>query len=67
MIEYRKVRLIRVYELRIGDRKFTIPKENIRYLAMVRAKDFSDDVDLRTADKAIKYLKSIGIEVWERK
>ena len=56
-----------MYKLKVKDSIFTIPKENIRFLAMTKAMDLKeiDDVDLSTGEKAIAYLESIGIEVTE--
>ena len=56
-----------MYRLKVKDSIFTIPKENIRLLAMSKAMDLNeiDDVDLRTEEKAIAFLQSIGIEVSE--
>lgn len=44
--------------------KFTIPRSNIRLLAMTKAMDFKiANIDLSTEEKAIEYLRSIGLEV----
>ena len=43
-------------------REFTIPKENLRWLAYVQAMDRKANVSLNNDKEAIEYLKSIGIE-----
>lgn len=53
------------YTLKVKDTTFTIPKHNIRLLAMVKATDLgaAPNVDLSTDESAINYLCSIGIGV----
>ena len=53
-----------MYKLKVKDSIYTIPKENIRLLAMTKAMDLKQNVDLSTSEKAIEYLKSIGIKVY---
>ena len=57
-----------MYQLKIGDSIYTIPKENIRLLAMIRAMDRNDNTmgnAILCPEGAIEYLESIGIEVEE--
>lgn len=55
--------------LKVKDTVFTIPKNNLRILAMTKALDAKCDSEIRcttkieTDEDAIKFLKSIGIEV----
>ena len=52
-----------MYELKIGDSIYTIPKENIRLLAMQQSFDRQDCVALETDAQAIGYLEKVGFEV----
>lgn len=52
-----------MYILSIKDKKFTIPKQNIRLLAMVKAQDLNLCPGLNTDEQAIEFLKSLGVEV----
>lgn len=52
-----------MYTLSIKDKKFTIPKQNIRLLAMVKAQDLNLYPELNTDEQAIEFLKSLGVEV----
>lgn len=52
-----------MYKLTVKDSVFTIPKGNIRYLAMTKAMDLKANVELNTEEQAINYLESIGIKV----
>lgn len=52
-----------MYELKIGDSIYTIPKENIRLLAMQQSFDRQDCVVLETDAQAIGYLERLGFEV----
>lgn len=54
-----------MYRLKVKDSIFTIPKENIRFLAMTKMFDLKKKVDLTTEEKAVAFLESIGIEVEE--
>jgi len=57
-----------MYRLKVKDSIFTIPKENIRLLAMSKAMDLGQSnlcVCFDNDEYAIKYLRSIGIEVEE--
>ena len=58
-----KVRINIMYELKIGDSIYTIPKENIRFLAMQQSFDRQDCVALETDAQAIEYLEKVGFEV----
>ena len=52
-----------MYELKIGDSIYTIPKENIRLLAMQQSFDRQDCVALETDAQAIEYLERLGFEI----
>lgn len=52
-----------MYRLFVKDKKFTIPKQNLRLLAMIKAKDLKLYPELNTDEQAIKFFKKIGIEV----
>ena len=52
-----------MYTLSIKNKKFTIPKQNIRLLAMVKAQDLNLCPELNTDEQAIEFLKSLGVEV----
>lgn len=54
-----------MYKLKVKDSIYTIPKENIRLLAMTKAMDLKANPNLSIDEKAIAYLESIGIEVSE--
>ena len=52
-----------MYTLFVKDKKFTIPKQNLKLLAMIKAKDLNLKTELNTDEQAIKFLKTLGIEV----
>ena len=52
-----------MYRLFVKDKKFTIPKQNIRLLAMIKAQDLKLHPELNTDEQAIEFLKTLGIEV----
>ena len=52
-----------MYTLFVKDKKFTIPKQNLRLLAMIKAKDLELYPKLKTEEQVISFLKKIGIEV----
>ena len=52
-----------MYILKVKNTEYTIPKENIRALAMVKANDLKDDISILNDEIAIAYLQSLGIEV----
>lgn len=52
-----------MYTLFVKDKKFTIPKQNIRLLAMIKAQDLKLCPELNTDKQAIEFLKTLGIEV----
>ena len=52
-----------MYTLFVKDKKFTIPKQNLRLLAMIKAKDLNLKPELKTDEQAIEFLKTLGIEV----
>ena len=56
-----------MYTLLVKDTKFTIPKQNIRLLAMMKANDLGLCPKLNTDEQAIEFLKSLGIEVLDNK
>lgn len=43
--------------------KVEIPKEGVRLYAMIKAHELKNDIELKTDEQAINYLKSIGIEI----
>lgn len=51
-----------MYKLKVKDSIFTIPKQNIRLLAMTKAIDLGGFKIIKDDNEAINYLKSIGIE-----
>ena len=52
-----------MYTLFVKDKKFKIPKQDIRLLAMIKADDLNLKPELNTNEQAIKFLKKIGIGV----
>ena len=52
-----------MYTLFVKDKRFKIPKQNIRLLAMIKADDLNLKTELNTNEQAIKFLKKIGIGV----
>lgn len=52
-----------MYKLLVKGKKFTIPKQNLRVLAMIKAKDLELYPELNTDEQAIEFLKTLGIEV----
>lgn len=56
-----------MYKLTIKDSVYTIPKQNLKLLAMSKALDLHLMVDLSTNEKVIEFFNSIGITVEEVK
>ena len=54
-----------MYKLKVKDAIYTIPKANIRMLAISKAMELKQNVAIKTDDEAIDFLKSLGIEVIE--
>lgn len=54
-----------MYSLTIKGKKFTIPKQNLRFLAMERAISLGQKVPLETHNDVVKFLSRLGIEVEE--
>lgn len=52
-----------MYKLKLKNTTYTIPKQNLRLLAMVKAQDLNKNVKLKSDEDAIKFFESIGIEV----
>ena len=52
-----------MYTLFVKDKTFTIPKQNIRLLAMIKAQDLKLHPELNTDEQAIDFLKTLGVEV----
>ena len=52
-----------MYTLFVKDKKFTIPKQNLRLLAMIKTSDLKLHPELNTDEQAIEFLKTLGIEV----
>ena len=55
-----------MYRLKINGSEYTIPKKNIRLLAIERAYELRQRVQLDTDEQAIAYLESIGITVLDK-
>lgn len=51
------------YELQVGETKFTIPKENLKLLAMQKAIDLKRFVEIKSDADAKDFLSRIGIVV----
>lgn len=54
-----------MFTLKVKDEIFTIPKQNLRFLAIGKALDLKVKVKLNTDEDAIKFLNQLGIEVLE--
>ena len=54
-----------MYKLTVKDSVYTIPKENLKFLAMIKAKDLMENPDLSTEENVIKFFESIGVFVEE--
>lgn len=52
-----------MYKLTIKDSVYTIPKENLKFLAIMKAKDYGKNPDLSTEEKVIEFFKSIRVFV----
>jgi hypothetical protein len=52
-----------MYKLTVKDSVYTIPKKNLKFLAMIKAKDYGKNPDLSTEEKIIEFFKSISIFV----
>ena len=52
-----------MYKLTVKDSVYTIPKENLKFLAIMKAKDYGKNPDLSTEEKIIEFFKSIRIFV----
>ena len=52
-----------MYTLFVKDKRFKIPKQDIRLLAMIKADDLNLKTELNTNEQAIKFLKKMGIGV----
>lgn len=52
-----------MYKLKLKNTTYTIPKQNLRLLAMVKAQDLNKNVKLENDEDAINFFESIGIEV----
>lgn len=53
------------YLIKIKNSKYTIPKENLILLAKVKAIDLNKDFNINTNEDAIKFFKSIDVEISE--
>lgn len=53
------------YLIKIKNSKYTIPKENLILLARVKAIDLNKDFNGNTNKDAIKFFKSIDVEISE--
>ena len=55
-----------MYKLTIKNGEmFTIPKQNLRFLAISKAIDLKQNIELKTEEQAIDFLNKLGIEVEE--
>lgn len=55
-----------MYLIKVKENEYTIPKENIVMLALMKAMDLKvNGIPLTTEEQAIAYLESIGMEVSE--
>lgn len=54
-----------MYKLKVKDNYFTIPKQNLKLLAMTKALDLKIHANLDTEKEIIDFFKSIGIIVEE--
>jgi len=54
-----------MFKLKINEKILTIPKSNLRFLAISKAIDLNLNVKLDTVEDAIKFLNKLGIEVFE--
>lgn len=54
-----------MYKLTVKNSVYTIPKENLKFLAIMTAKDYGRNPDLSTEEKIIEFFKSIRIFVEE--
>ena len=52
-----------MYKLKLKNTIYTIPKQNIRFLAMTKAQDLNKNICLDTNEQAVEFLESLGIEV----
>ena len=53
------------YLLKVGNTEYTIPKENLKVLAMLKASDLEYNKIITNTDEAIEFFNSIGINVIE--
>lgn len=54
------------YLIKIKNSEFTIPKENIVMLALMKAMDLKvNGIPLKTEEQAIAFLESLGMEISE--
>lgn len=52
-----------MYKLKLKNTTYTIPKQNLRLLTMVKAQDLNKNICLDTNEQAVEFLESLGIEV----
>lgn len=53
------------YLLKVGNTEYTIPKENLKVLAMLKASDLEYNKIITNTDEAIEFFNSIGVNVTE--
>ena len=54
------------YLIKIKDSEFTIPKENIVMLALMKAIELKvNGIPLKTEEQAVAFLESLGMEISE--
>ena len=57
-----------MYLIKVKESEYTIPKENIVMLALMKAMDLKvNGIPLKTEEQAIAYLESLGMEISEVK
>lgn len=53
------------YLLKVGNTEYTIPKENLKVLAMLKASDLEYNKIITNTNEAIEFFNSIGVNVIE--
>lgn len=53
------------YLLKVGNTEYTIPKENLKVLATLKASDLEYNKIITNTDEAIEFFNSIGVNVTE--
>lgn len=53
------------YLIKIKNSEYTLPKENLILFARIKAIDLDKDFNINTNEEAIKFFKSIDVEISE--